>query len=348
MRASTAAKLVSGFVNKTWPDDQEDLFEILELAVNKAWNEGKWLGMTQHIFVKTHRDALGRAYIIAPYSHPILLAINVDGKPTAIRGAHFMFHKNGMGDVKDGDGCRWNQDVYDLGAVPTLDDGSLISKDGFLVGVRAIGVPGEDEKVFINGTHTDNTKVYTFQNSADIPSSCACEVKPETVETVHGISIDIRKGFHYLCNVRFSEVLSITKTNTRTPIEILAIRPDNTVFVLARMEPNQTESSYRKYVIPDNLCRDYVHGLFKIRKQEPITSHTQEIIIDDKEVLISLCKGIYNLLYKDQLEMGAGFINLGIGTLEKSKREQESPDQFPIQVDPILSSDIPNSFNYYS
>lgn len=343
MNAATAGKIIAKYVNKSWPDDRKDLFELLEMAVNRAWSEGKWLGMTREFFVSTQKHADGSNYIIAPPLYPVLLAINVDGRPAAMRSQHFIFHKNGMGDIRNGHGCNWSQDVYDIGEVSTLDDGTLACPEGFMVGVRCLGNPGEDEKVFINGSYIDGTHAYSYriQDAVRDPQCNACTIEASQIVTDAAIPIDIQKGFNYICNIRFGDVYSIHKTPSRCPVEILAIRPDNSAFVLARMEPGQTKSAYRRYLLPDFLCRPCVHGLFKVRKQPEIHSDTDEIIIDDKEVLISLAMGTYNLLSKQAPDIGAGYISNGVTLLEKQKRETESPEQFPIQMDSTIYADMP-------
>ncbi len=115
------------------------------------------------------------------------------------------------------------------------------------------------------------------------------------------------------------------------------------------MAPNHRFSKYRKYLVPDNLCgRKCLHALFKIGQQEEIISPSDTIMISNDEALISLAKGIHNIYYKEQQEVGANYIIQGISILEKERREEESPDEFPIQVDVMVYSDLPDSLRYNS
>ncbi len=350
MKAEHAGKLVAPFINRQWPEGKRDIYKILKLGINKAWNEGKWLGMTQEGFVPVRCGSDGY-YIIGPYDHPILLAINTEGKVADIRSKHFMFHRNGNGDVRDRTGCRWNRDVYDLGESPIVDSEIININDGVLIGVRAIGTPGPSEKVWINGTYRDSTKVYSYKLREAGVDACACTINKEEIDTVSGIELDITKNFNYICNIEFGGVLSISKTITRTPVEIIAVdKITGKGQQIAYLHPNQRYSKYRKYLLPDDLCKNKkcVHGLFKTRQQEEIVSDQDELIIHNEEALICLAMCIDLIYYKGQLNEGAGMFLQAISTLDKEKREEESPEIFPVQIQRVLEGDTPEILNYIS
>jgi hypothetical protein len=348
LNAEIAGKLVSKFIEKRWPQDKEDVYEILKLGMNKAWQEGKWLGMTSEFTVPIHIDSRGQSYIMAPASHPILLAINSLSNSSSIRDKYFMFHKNGYGDVRDTATCKWNTDVYDLGEVPYFDPGNVDFSKGVLVGVRSLGPIGDGEKVLISGRYKDGASVYTYKdNEYGLPSGCSCETT--AVDTVNGVEIEVTDGFNYINNVKFSDITSITKTKTRSPIEIVVIDWNNTGFQIGRLEPNQRFSKYRKYLVPEQMCSmKTLHCLFKISQQEDLVNPTDSLIISNEEALISLCKGIFFFYYKEQQDVGMSFISQGISVLEKEKREEESPSQSPIQVDVSSYEDLPNALRYYA
>lgn len=350
MKAEHAGKLVAPFINRQWPESKKDIYKILKLGVNKAWNEGKWLGMTQEGFVPVRTGEEGY-YIIGPYDHPILLAVNTDGMPRDIRSKHFMFHRNGNGDVRDSVGCRWNRDVYDLGESPIIDNEIININDGVFVGVRAVGKPGPNEKVWINGNYKDSTKIYSYKTKEAGVDSCACTINKETIDTVTGIELDITDKFNYICNIEFGAILSISKTNTRTPIEVIAFdKNSGKGQQIAYLHPSQRYSKYRKYLLPDDLCKNKscVHALFKVRQQEDIVSDQDEIIIQNEEALICLAMSIDMIYYKGMLNEGAGMFLQAISTLDKEKREEESPEVFPVQVQRVLEGDMPNIFNHIS
>lgn len=348
MNAGVAGSLVSRFIDKQWPADKRDVFDILKLAVNKAWQEGKWLGMTAEFFVPIEKDASGLSYIIAPQSHPILLACNTDNKHTTIRDNYFSFHKNGNGDVKNSPGCRWNPDVYDIGYIPTLIQKDLDYSKGVKIGVRSVGSVGPNEKVIISGNYKDGEKVYTYRKT-DFGAPCGCKGREESVESINGISLDISEKFNYIDNINFASISSIYKTTTRSPIEVIAIDHNGNGFLIARIEPNQKFSAYRKYVVPNHLCNDKcIHGIFKISQQDDIISESDAIFIKNPEALICFCKGIYQIYYKEQPDIGAQYIFQGITILDKEKREEESPNQFPIQVDISTMGDLPYALKHFS
>ena len=50
MIAEVAGQLVAKFIERSWPSDRADIYEILRLGLNKAWSEGRWLGMSKEFF----------------------------------------------------------------------------------------------------------------------------------------------------------------------------------------------------------------------------------------------------------------------------------------------------------
>lgn len=348
MNAGLAGEKIAKFIDRSWPNDKKEIFNILRLGINKAWQQGKWIGMTAEFEVKIQKDSFGQNYIIAPPTHPILLAINVDGKPRTLRDKYFMFHRNGDGHIRNRKGCKWNQQVYDLGAVPVFNKNNINFCKGVTIGVRSIGPAGPNEKIVISGSYEDGKKIYTYE-AGNFGKACGCESSEETVETVSGVSLDINQNFNYISNIQFTDISNIYKTVTRSPIEVIALTDDGNGYSIARLEPNQRFSKYRKYLIPDDICnQESVHGLFKISQQEEIVSLSDPLMISNEEALICFSKGIHQMYYKDQTELGAQFILQGIAILEKEKQEEESPTSFGIQVECLGVDDLPNILRYQS
>lgn len=332
MNAGQAGQLVAKFIGRNWPNDREEIFEILQLGINKAWGEGKWFGMTVEGYVGLTYSSNGK-YIVGPASHPILLAINIHGIPQDIRSHHFKFHRNGDGQIMDCNGCKWNTAVYDSGEFPYLE-GKININDGVFIGVRSLGVPGPDEKVWIKGSHVDGNQVFTYKNSEDKLDTCGCIVDTTKIDIINGLELDVTSDFRYIKNIRLHDIKAITKTKTRNPVEILAFDCDGNTQLLARLEPGDTESKYRRYYLPDDLCKySSVHGLFKVAEQPNIVSDSDTLLIRHREALISLCMAINYIFYKSQQDLGAQYFLNAITALEKQKREHESPDIFPVQVD---------------
>lgn len=344
MIASQAGKLISKFVDKSWPDDKEEVYEILRLAVNKAWQEGKWYGMTAEYTVPVERDRTGGKFVIAPKEYPSLLAVSIDGQSQNIRDNYFNFHRNGNG-VIPSDSCTWQQNVVDVGRIPIINKYNINFECGVLVGVRPLGPVGSNEKVWIGGSNKEGGYVISFKERSIVSSSCstACSnvsSNATTTESVRGSEINVIDGFHYINNIKFFDIASIHKTKTLSPVEVIAIDHNNNARVIAILESGETDSKYRKYAVPSE-CTTHVRGLFKIRQQESITSGTDVLIIDNEEAIISLAKGIHMMYYKENMEGGAMHVINGISILEKVRREEESPTIFPLQVDPINYIDLP-------
>lgn len=350
MIAQEAAEFVARFIDKSYPQDREEIYEIITLALNRAWNEGKWLGMTAEFFVPIETDNSGNNFIIAPTSHPILLAVNVNGSPdVSIRDNYFQFHKNGMGSIVNSNDCRWTQDVTDVGSVPIINKHNINFSEGVRIGVRSLGVVGEDEEVHVDGRNEVGDNVYTYiKRDMGTPCECVLESDREKrIETVSGVRIKIKDGFHYISNALFYDIKSISKTATTAPVEVIAIDCNNNATVIARMEPGQRKSKYRKYTVPTNLCKGKcIHGLFKIAKQERIANDTEQLILSNLEAIMAFTKGIYMLYYKENLEVGSSFILNGITILEKERREEESPSEFPVQVSGLMVDDVPEILKY--
>lgn len=350
MNAAQAGEQIAPFIGRQWPDDKAVIYRILRLAENKAWNEGKWRNQTRELMVPIRCGKRGR-YIVGPYDYPVLLAININSKPRDLRGTHFMFHRNGDGQIMNRNGCRWNQDVFDLGEFPIIDEEQININSGVIIGIRALGNPGPNEKVWINGSYADNQKVFTYQLKEGGVTACGCSIQKDSIDTTEGIALEVTNQFHYICNIKFGSIESIHKTVTRTPIEVVAIDPvTNKAQLIATLYPGQTESIYRRYLLPDNLCRDTncVHGLFKIKEQQQIISDTTSLTIANLEALISLAMSIDYIYYKKDLNQGANYFLQGISILDKNKSESDSPDLFPIQVSKLSDGDMPSIFNHFS
>lgn len=347
MNAATAGKLIAPYIGRSWPTDRRVIFQNLKLAVNKSWNEGKYDGQTKEYEVPIYSSCDGN-FIVGPYSHNVLLAINIDFKPKTIRSNEFKFHKNGNGFIQNRQGCRWIQDVYDLGEFPTMQ--KITDNFQFIVGVRSLGMASPDEKIWIDGVYSNSDRIYTYKKKEAGIETCGCVSKQSTVETVSGIELDISHAFNYINNIKFGDIASIHKTITRCPVEVMIIDPaTGNGIVVARLQPNQTVSKYRRYMVPDSVCKNScAYGLFKIREQEDIVSDTDTIIIDNEEALISLAMSIDYTYEKKNPQEGALYFLQAISILDKNKMQKSSPDEFPIQIRPMHEGDMPSILNYLS
>lgn len=350
MTAREAAELVAPFVNSSYPGGKEYIYSMIELGMSKAWKEGKWLGMTKEVFAKILKDCDGNSYINSPKGYSALLGINLDCKPRTFRSDHFMFHRNGYGDIKDHkDSCKWNEDVYDNGIHSTEIEFEKEFPNGAIIGARSLSNTGREERVFIGGD-SNGRKVISFDKENNIYfDNCRCISvnDPDQARTIMGVEIPISRDFSYINNVEFSSIEFIRKSITQGPIEIVAFDPDtNEGKQISLMYPWETESKYHRYILP-YTTQTTAHCLFKIEDQQKIVAENQPLIINEKEAIISLVMGIYFIYHKENIEMGNAYVLQGINALEKQKREEETEDTFPIQVVNMGASDTPDIFKRY-
>lgn len=347
MNAQEAGEFVAQFIGADMGQHQERIFTTLELAANYAWDKGKWFGMTAEMFVNVHRNPRGERFIFSPKGYDTLLAVNVDGKPRLLRDSYFMFHKNGPGDIKDTHYCKWNQDVYDQGYRPIMHEITDYFPRGVMIGVRSLGVPGNAEYITIQGFDEYSDPIFSYEFKEGAKCNCfSLDEGEEAVRTVDGARIKITEDFTYLNNITWRDIRKITKTITRCPIEVTIIDGNNKGYVTSVLLPYETESKYRKYILPE-MCRDYecIHGLFKISKCPTLIDGSQPIFIRSKNALLALAKGIDLKFMKEQINVGDAFLAQGVASLEEENRETQSPTAFPIQVvgigaddfDPILT-----------
>jgi len=344
MNAGQGAETIAQFVDCVYPQDSVKIWNILRLGINRAWKEGKWFGMTAEMFVPVQEDLCGGKFIISPFGYSNMIGLNVNCEPRTFRDIHFMFHKNGYGDVdQSGEAC-WNEDVYDEGVQNCLFDFKAHFPDGAMLGVRSLSDAGEGEKLWIQGPTADGEQAFSYESIKDkFPSGCNCVAVEEAslARTVHGIEFTITSDFQYINNIIFSDIASINKTITMGLIEVIAVDPATGVGKRVNtLYPWEYKSPIKRYRIPKTCC-DTVHGLFKIDEQPIIVDESQPIIISDDEAIISLAMGIYLVYHKQDIEKGTVYINQGINALEKEKREKESPDVFPLQLIGMTADDTP-------
>jgi len=335
--AKYAGEKVAKYISATFPDDKDRVYDTLVLACNRAWQEGKWLGMTKEFHIKSQIDDNGNRYFIAPPGFKTLLAINVDNKKRDLHSGYFQFHKNGNGSIDVRQGCNWFQDVLDCGTQPTMVQ--LNFKLPFKIAFRSTAAfEREDASISIQGTTVNNSKFVTYSKVIAAANSCGCKATAissdsEVIATL-GCNFPITTNFTYIDNVEFKDIASIRKTFTNGDVEIIAIPESGCGFKIADLAPWETFSEYRRYLVPDKCgCKQVIHGLFKCDPQADICFDDQLLIIDNVEALISLVKGMYALYDTDESDKASVYISNGIGILEKNKRETEVAENFPVQVD---------------
>jgi hypothetical protein len=328
------AKSVSRFINKSWPEDREDLFDILSLAESYFWISGLYQGSTIYATVKNNKGV-----IVTPHGYSILEGVAVNKRPSVIRDKNSYFHVNGPGpigkDAIDSCHCRGelSNTVYDLGEFPTL---KVLDKN-FKISVEPAAC--ETGSVFISGMNDCGNAIYTYCSSGysntESDDNCFCgeddvaEKIESGMDVIEGVDYSLKKKTMYE-NLTFSQITGITKTQTLAPVNIYAVYEDGTKELISRMEPFQTESIYRLYQI-ENEDADIV-GLFRRSKPSKIKSDTRRFLVDSDIATLTMVEGVYTKHYTEDQQKGAALIADAIAILKESFRSSQSNYKAEIQV----------------
>lgn len=342
-----AARIIAPHVERTFPNDREAIFDILNLVKEKIWQTGKFSGSTKWMWVKVRDDGS----IITPHGYNILLGCRTDkGPPLDIRDQYFIFHKNGPASsapIKDN---NYTSNVISLGQYPTLlppdffGNGKL--KDEFKLSVVSPNCGNSREfntlRVFANDKFGNKIYSYIFKENEDANEELKILIADDIDQTdgvIEGINFPIKSVDFCWDNVIVSSIYGIIKEPTRSPVEVWIVDCKRNIKILAaRLEPNETTSSYNLYKIPNIAIRNkWVYGLFKMSKPQPISFDSELFLIDNQTALINIAKGVYKMTYKDQLIEGKAFVNEGISSLNDELREEKPNSTTTLQIDSFRS-----------
>lgn len=354
MIAETACKLIEPFVDICYESDSKRFYQLLDLIQAKVWKKGVgFRGMIKEFHVntrKTVKSGVTRRFIVTPHDYDNLLFINLHGEPRTIRNSYFEFHKNGPGSLNSYGRNNWTDSVVDLGESPVImqpcDPYCNPCEKDCDVGYRRIGVLAHQDDYFENGLKTlvsglypDGTPIYSYSDPVyNHAKENGLTVSKEPVDSelvIHGVRFPISCKMVWINDVRWHTITSITKPPTRGPVRYYAISPANDSHIeIARIEPNQTKSLYRTYLLPES-CNEYecIHGVFKRSKPSKIQSGTQQLIIDDEEALIALAISMKEVYSNKELGVGELFLQKGMQNLDEELTQTRSNDLSPIQVD---------------
>lgn len=358
--AEKAAKLIAKYVGYKYPDNKEELFEILTLVNDRIWNEGSWWGMTAEFYVSTRKGPNNENYIVCPPNYDILKAVNVNGNPVLPRDRWFQFHKNGSGTIDKSCG-NWTESVVDLGEYPTINDIFQCTNDArpdkILIGATLTGEEtstNPPKLVRVQGEWDRGGEVYTYERESFPANKIEFLNEEQGFHPVFGAKIALNNKLRFIENIWWKKITNITKDVTVNPVEVYAIHNDEnkTLQLIAVMGPHQTYARHRRYLVPDDACikscncsnscscPPVVHGMFKISEPEEIVYDTQTIYTRSREALISLAIGVSEMFNKKKPENSIPFTLNGIKALEDNNRENQSDDIFPIQVTGPYLDDI--------
>ena len=339
-------RIIAKHVERTFPNDRESIYEILDLVKEKIWFSGKFYGSTKWGWCKVREDGT----IITPHGYNVLLGVKPDNAPTMdIKDKYFLFHKNGPTSSIIND-KNFNNSVVEYGEYPTLlpPDKYFTGRGGeeWYVSVKSPGLGISKDlriaRVLARDYNGNIIYTYVFNNPEDPEQDGTRQLGPDEIDKYEGVieGIDYAiKGVDVLYkNIKISSVYGIQKDPTVAPVEFWLYEAKSCAngILMARMEPNETVSSYRSYKVPNKCIRSgWVYGLFKMSKPQKTCYDSELFLTDNRSAIISIAKGVYKQNYKDQMSEGRMFIDDGIRALNDELRENKSSQSSTIQVDSV-------------
>lgn len=355
MTAEQICEEVADLVGLSYPDDKKKLFFLCRMANHEIWKQGKWTGMIKEFNVNTYTDQHGVRYMNTPTGYDVLLGVNVGSNPARINNHWFQFHKNGNGSVSKDKGWNHTDSVIDMGYFPTMYPlrrrHELVKNipDAVYLAVRSRGNEHPDTKLTISGENTIGQLLYSFPAKANEVIETLESPRVENIQAsvpTYGCEYKLTTKFFMYNNIAFSEVASITKTITANPVDVYAMHDTGESYLVATLEPHQTNAKFRRYMLPKELpCQsNCVHGMFKVSEPEAIVYPTQQMITDNITALIDMIMGMDLKYHKKDLNAAAVYVLSAVKALEDSTKENMANHQTSIQVD-LGSLELPEIIN---
>lgn len=334
-------ELVAPQVGMDPKTNRDELVFLIDRAQEMAYNKGTWWGMYKELSMRTTNNE-----VFLPYPYTNLISVNINGRPKLKRGVHYQFHQNGYGSIEECYNKRrgnWLTDVVDSGEYPLP-----FQPDYHKLQVRARTKEADGSAVTISGDNADG-QVLTYiydekeareQNIIGRPfSDCSiCTTEDESdrlqyTKTVFGEVVPLEgRDVIYATSNFFTRVDSITKTPTLGPVDIYIDRKNHAEHVVT-LQPEQTESVFRRYMLPDS-CEEMrtVHVLAKLGEPSPLTHDNQELMIKSKMGLIYLAMWAFYEFKKMDRGSAQQYLEQGILALDEQNTENTGHNVQPIQV----------------
>ena len=345
MTADQICTMTADIIGMSYPNDKKKMFFLCQMANQEIWKQGKWHGMIKEFFVNTREDQNGYKFIITPNGYDVLLGVNLDSNPSRITNNWFQFHRNGNGSTTKEKGWNFTESVMDMGVFPVIEQPrkrneiSVESNDPVYLAVRSRGCESDDVKLTISGENGIGDLHYSFPSTVNNPLVRSLanpeQTKVEKIEPTYGIEYKLTNKFSLYENVSWSNITSIHKDVTNNPVDIYAVHDSGESYLVATLAPHQKQSSYRRYMLPKELCGNSqcVHAMFKVSEPDNIEFGTQRMITENVTALIDMMIGMDYKYFKKDLNAGALYILSSVKALEDSTRENMSNHQSSIQVD---------------
>lgn len=336
MNAAEAGQIVAQFIEKSWPNDRDSIFQILDLVQETIWKSGLFEGSTKWATVKVRKDGT----IVTPHMYPILIGAKKDHTKFDIKGSYFMFHENGP--LKDPDESdHFSKNIQFLGSYPTLinhTEDTKVSRASYNIGVISECLPpsGSPPLTTISATNRNGRNIYTYRfkekvNPEFIEEDAPVEFGPDDVSIQHGviegIVYPITNRLITFDNVDVSEIYNITKETSLASVDYYLF--DSSLkdcctrkgVLIASLDPFQTVSRYNTYRVVNSCVRGgTIYGLFKKDRPEKLVNDYQHVLINSKIGLISLAKAMQFTYFKDNVAKGEQFLEKGMEDISNELR----------------------------
>lgn len=329
-------------VGKDPVTNRTELIYILDRAQEAAYNKGTWWGMFKELNITTDGSE-----IKLPYPYTNLIAVNINGRPKIKRGMKYQFHQNGYGSIRDcyekTRGARWSESVIDGGevAVPWQPRGHALH-------VRCRTKEKANTSITIQGLDEDGSVYTYFYDEAEAKAKGVigkplgdCKICSTTDESdrinhtkvVWGEVVPLEGNDVIIeTNTRFHTIDSITKDPTLGPVDIFVSFGGEAQHLLT-MEPEQTESSFRRWHIPDNCSElQCVHVLAKLGEPAPLAHDGQVLMIKSRMALLYLAMYAHHEFDKMEPQLAELYLARGLQALDEQNEQNTGHTVNPIQV----------------
>ena len=338
-----AAQIIASPLKYRWPQQKGRLYDLLRLVEQYAWKKGYWLGQTKDYKVQVRSDGT----LINPPGYSVLLKVNLNGDPRALRGSYFQFHRNANGSLPDYCGRNWSDDVVDEGLQPVIYQPSMPDVQSgcytrrVKIGAFSTCSESTNQVVTVYGRDMDGDEIYTYRRKDATEVQLCGSAKVSTLsenqyEITQGFQIPITNQMFIADTLFIGEITAIRKPVTNGRVRVVAnVKQDNSVETISEMEPHHVSSCYRRWRVP-RVCCEYptVHGLWKINKPGAFAYDNQLMLINDEGALLNLAQGLDLHHFKDSPVEAQAYLLSGITALTDDE-EQHNPDsqERPMEVE---------------
>lgn len=349
MTAGQAAQIIDTFVGENFENEgnKRKLLTILSLVNSFAWKKGVWPGMTAQFKVRVNART---KEIITPHGYSNMLKVNINSFPVITRNQFFQFHQNGYGSIEECCSKNWSSDVINLGSSPVMVQPHDLYEDtdycsSIKIAVSSDGNVDKDEETLVQGYHVPTSdepekRISTQRvrrTRGGLGNVCNCEpITTQNIneeERVDGVVYPINGCMIVMDDIYWGRISSISKNPTSSAVDYFALNDYDKKFIrIARLEPNETNSEYRRYRVPD-VCGNTgcVYGLFKKDEPPRLREYTEQMLIGDEEAIISLAMGMDAMYFQKDANMASVFLQRGIQSLTETVDQREGSESSPVE-----------------